>query len=205
MKQIFTPFALLPLCLSAQTTWEVEAGGSTSGSTAPYYDPMMLTIEVGDAVHWEAITGSHNVYALQSTFPSNPEGFTSGDPSFNLDYTRTFTIPGTYMYHCTQNGHSATQHGTIVVELSSQVQENDAFGELTMFPVPATGQLTIGTGGAGLARVEVITTDGRLLKIVPANGAQRVTIDLDGLATGRYFVRLTDGEGHRIVRPFLRS
>ena len=146
MKPLLTLFAIIPLAVLGQDPWEVEAGGSTApGSTVdPYFAPMDLEITVGDAVHWTGVSGSDNVYGGLDDFPGNPEGFTSGEPEQDLDYTRIFTIPGVYMYHCTQQGHSATQHGMItVVEDNTHVVELTEIGSLSLYPMPANGQLNI--------------------------------------------------------------
>lgn len=207
MRSIATLFPLLPLALAAQTTWQVEAGGSTApGSpTQPYYDPMELTIEVGDIVHWTGVSGSHNVYAEQDVFPDNPEGFHSGDPVSNLNYTRTFTLPGVYMYHCTQNGHATTQHGMITVTSTQQVEEVTDLGRLVMFPVPADGQLTVEMNGNLLRQAEVIAVDGRVLLAADLSPVDHNVIGLGGLAAGRYLLRLTDTRGHALVRTFLKN
>jgi plastocyanin len=208
MKQLFTLLAFAPIVAWSQTTWEVEAGGSTApGSTTdPYYSPMTLEIMVGDAVHWEGVSGSHNVYGGLDDFPDNPEGFTSGEPEQDLDYTRTFTIPGVYMYHCTQQGHSQTQHGMItVVEDDTQVSELTEIGSLSLFPMPATGQLNIKLEGGELRTAEIFSVDGRLRLSVPLLASERNLIDVSALTHGRYLLRLLDSNGLSLVRPFVKD
>lgn len=206
MRLITTLSLALPLFASAQITVEVEAGGTTlPGQTPPYYDPMDVTIHVGDAVHWTVASGTHNVYGMHDMFPDNPEEFNSGDPSSDLDYTHTFTIPGLYGYHCTQNGHAATQHGTITVLVNESVQEHTPLGQLVMFPVPAAGRLTVQLDGSRLDRVEVLTIDGRLLVSRRMTPGTLNTVDLEGLASGRYLLRLIDTQGQTLVRPFMKG
>ena len=115
MRILSALFALLPFS-SFAVLHIVQSGGSTIGSTDPYYSPQFLTINVGDQVRWENQSGTHNVNGTLTTFPSNPQGFTSGDTqSGNWTWTFTFTIPGVYNYHCDGNGHAATQFGAITV------------------------------------------------------------------------------------------
>ncbi len=207
MNALTTLIALLPMAAMAQVTVDVEAGGSLApGSTVlPYYDPMDITINVGDHVHWFGVSGTHNAYGMHDDFPDNPEEFSSGQPSQDLDYTHTFTIPGLYGYHCTQQSHAATEHGTILVILPQSVQEVTDLGRLVMFPVPASGQLTVDLDGGALKEADVFGVDGRLFRSATLNAGQRNTIDLQGLATGRYVLRLTDAQGRDLKRPFVKE
>ena len=102
MKALHTLAFLLPFTCFGQTTWNVNSGGSTQGSTAPYYAPQHLTIEVGDSVHWANVSGTHSINGSLSEFPTNPQGFSNGDPeSGNWHWGFRFNIPGLYNYHCT--------------------------------------------------------------------------------------------------------
>lgn len=206
MKLITPLLILLPVACAAQTTWEVEAGGSTApGQTPPYYDPMELTIHVGDHVHWTTASGTHNVYGELDMFPDNPEGFSSGEPTSDLDFTYTFTIPGVYHYHCTQQGHSTTQHGTITVLQAEHVEEVTPLGDLAMYPVPATDHLVIELDGASLRTAQLLAVDGRVLQSVALAAGRRNEIALNGLSSGRYLLRLIDLNGRSLVRPFVRQ
>lgn len=207
MRSISTLSLLLPLALTAQTTWEVEAGGSTApgAPTAPYYAPMELTIEVDDIVHWQGVSGSHNVYAMLDMFPANPEGFTSGQPTQGLDYSRTFTVPGVYGYHCTQEGHSLTQHGIITVNSTQNVEEVPGMGQLVLFPVPAEDHIDVELTGGTLRQAEVMALDGRILLSTLPMKKGRGTIELTGLPAGRYLLRITDANGRSLVRPFVKG
>lgn len=207
MKNLFTLLALAPLSTMGQTTWEVDAGGSTApgSTTPPYYDPMELVIALGDAVHWEGVSGSHNVYAEEDVFPDNPEFFSSGEPVQDLNYTHTFTMPGVYMYHCTQQGHSATQHGMITVVDNTGVHEETMLGSLSLFPVPASGQLNIKLDGGDLKGAEIFSVDGRMHLSKGLVAGQRNVIDVSLLTHGRYLLRLTDPNGRTLVRPFVKD
>ncbi|MBL0043014.1 MAG: T9SS type A sorting domain-containing protein [Flavobacteriales bacterium] len=211
MRNISTLLASLPFALIAQTTWQVEAGGSlTDPNNLPYYDPMDLVIEVGDAVNWTNVGGTHNIYGELDMFPDNPEGFGNGDPAqAPWTFSYTFTIPGVYGYHCTQefNGqlHSTTQHGEITVVDPSAVHENTALGNLLMFPVPVDGQLSISLEGASISTVEVMSIDGRLLLQRSVGSRPSATLDLSSLASGRFVIRLTNDQGLAVVRPFVKN
>ena len=207
MKNLVTLVALAPMAAFCQTTHEVEAGGSTApgSTTAPYYAPMELEILLGDAVHWTAVSGSHNVYAMGDDFPDNPEFFHSGEPVQDMDYTHTFTTPGVYLYHCTQQGHSVTQHGMITVVDNTNVEELTSLGSLSLYPVPANGQLNIKLEGGDLRGADIFSVDGRLQYAQGLIAGQRNVIDVSNLAHGRYLLRLVDASGNSLVRPFVKD
>ena len=207
MKTLFTLLALAPTALTAQTTWEVVAGGSMGpGQTDPYYAADSITINMGYAVHWTVVSGSHNVYGMHDAFPDNPEEFTSGQPSQDMDYTHVFNIPGIYGYHCTQNGHAATQHGMIIVQEGTGVHEAVADpGAITLFPVPSSGRLNVSLEGKNYRMAQIIGADGRTMDERSIQPGVLNGIDISKLPNGRYMLRLMGDNGNIILRPFVKE
>ncbi|NNE30355.1 MAG: hypothetical protein HKN16_12010, partial [Saprospiraceae bacterium] len=79
------------------------------------FQPADLTIEQGETVLWVNETGvGHNVNGSQTTYPANPEGFTSGAVANNWEFTHTFNIAGQYNYQCNPHVGSGMT-GTITV------------------------------------------------------------------------------------------
>ncbi|HRD53721.1 MAG TPA: T9SS type A sorting domain-containing protein [Flavobacteriales bacterium] len=207
MRQFAALLLLLPIISTAQTLWPVSVGGSTIGGTSPFYNPQNLTISVGDQVRWTNTSGTHNVNGSLSLFPGNPEGFSSGNPqSGGWTFTRTFTIPGVYNFHCTQIGHSATQFGSItVVDPSSSVAEvGEGAADLKVYPSPASDRLF----------VELGVLNAQTVRIIDLNGAERLTsgaargtltLDVSALPSANYFVLVTDEKGSVIARPFAKQ
>ena len=64
------------------------------------YLPKDITIQVGESVVWNNISGNHNVNGSTATFPNNPESFSNGPASQNWTFKHTFDTPGTYDYQC---------------------------------------------------------------------------------------------------------
>lgn len=65
------------------------------------FSPNELTINVGETVQWDNQMGTHNVNGSAQSYPDNPEGFSSGAAApAPWQFEHTFTIPGTYNYHC---------------------------------------------------------------------------------------------------------
>ena len=68
------------------------------------FSPDTIIIMVGETVHWKWESGNHNVNGLQTSFPGNPEGFYSGEPSDDLwTFTYTFNTTGTYHFQSDGN------------------------------------------------------------------------------------------------------
>lgn len=81
-----------------------------------FFDPADLTIETGQSVKWVNLGGFHNVNGSQATYPSNPEGFSSGAASSDAwEYIFTFNLPGIYDYQCDPHV-GFGMIGTVIVE-----------------------------------------------------------------------------------------
>jgi len=193
----------------AQTQWTVISGGSPiTPNNLPYYDPQLLTIEVGDQVRWNNLGGIHNVNGSGATFPGNPQSFYNGLPDGGLwSWTFTFTIPGVYNYHCDGDGHSATQFGTItVVDPSTGLSAlNDEDNGLKVFPSPANDKVCVDAGLRALNSIRVITLQGEeVLAAFPARSTKAI-MDVSCLASGNYFLLITDAEGRLATKPFVKQ
>jgi len=79
----------------------MPSGAGTGPSAAPGYAPENLTVIIGvnNTVTWtNNDTVSHTVTSL--TVPAGATKFDSGIMSAGATFTQTFTVPGTYEYHC---------------------------------------------------------------------------------------------------------
>ena len=205
MRLLFSFLLLLPFSASA-ALWIVQSGGSTIGSTDPYYSPQFLTIDVGDQVRWENQSGTHNVNGTLSDFPSNPQGFTSGNTaSGNWTYTFTFTIPGVYNYECDGNGHAATQFGTITVIDPTGVAEVGVAADVRLSPMPAADQLIVDLGGVDARSISVISLSGEVVMDQGIAAVRVLTLDVSALRPTNYFLLITDREGRVVAKPFVKE
>jgi plastocyanin len=199
-------FAIALFCLStsihAQTTHFVEMGGSTIGSTQPYYSPSVLVIDAGDIVRWTNVSGTHNVNGRLFNFPGNPEEFYSGPPDNGTwSYQFTFTVPGEYDYHCDSQGHSATQFGSITVLGGNSIGESEALEAVRVYPQPATDVLMVEVGPRIITQVEVLSIDGRTIAIHPNSSGTPLGVPVSDLPAGNYIVRLI-GDSGAVNVPF---
>lgn len=196
----------LPGILAAQTTHFVQVGGSTLGPTLPYYAPNVLQIQVGDMVTWNNVGGTHNVNADLAFFPTNPEGFVNGSPSNqSWNYSRTFTIPGTYNYMCSTEGHSATQTGRIFVVSANAVGEQKPEASFTLSPSVASDHLLLGIGEDLISRAEILGLDGRQLAVYGSNAGPTVRIPVDALPAGNYLLRVQAASGRSTTLRFSKQ
>ncbi|MCB9170015.1 MAG: hypothetical protein H6594_06645 [Flavobacteriales bacterium] len=203
---------LLPLIVAtatAQTTWNVEVGGSTSpGQTDPYYSPQDLTIQVGDIVHWSNVNGTHNVNGTQTTFPSNPESFTSGSTqNGSWTYDHTFMIPGVYDYHCDSQNHAATQFGTIIVQGATGIEQFTLPPALSIYPDPAGDELHVALNGCtGAMGVRIVDVNGRTMSEHAVQDARVNHFDLTGFPAGPYYLFVTGTAGRRpVIGRFMKN
>lgn len=207
MRHFAALVLLFPFTVAAQTLWPVSVGGSTIGGTPPFYNPQNLTINVGDQVRWTNTSGTHNVNGSLSLFPGNPEGFTSGSPaSGSWNFTKTFTIPGVYNFHCTQIGHSSTQFGSItVVDPTIGVAEiHEGNADIKVYPSPASDRLFVEMGGLDARSVRIIDLNGAELMSVGASKGL-LTLDVSALPSANYFLLIADEKGSVIARPFAKQ
>ena len=97
-----------------------QAVSHTVNSGNYYYQPQLLTINVGDTVYWVNDGGFHNVNFITNTVTgenyNNPESFASTPTSDSEMYFHVFTLAGTYEYDCSVGAHAANgMVGTINV------------------------------------------------------------------------------------------
>lgn len=211
MRKILTPFLLLPLALSAQTTWVVTVGGSTApgSDSLPYYEPDTFVVALGDEVLFNCVSGKHNVYAGTDMFPDNPVGFwSSTDTEWSpWTFSHTFTVPGIYEFMCTGIDHSVTQSGRITVLGGSGIAPTPPTPSpyFTLFPVPANDRLMISIRGCrGAQRAWVLNAEGQQVRVQAVKDNSTEPVDLTGLPVGQYFILVEGVFGRTAMKPFVK-
>ena len=105
---------------TAIVNWSLnETGGGGGGGTVVQidlsgtaFDPGTATIAQGTTVRWNALDGVHTVTPDN---PGQPGAWTSTGLSAGESFEHTFTVAGTYDYHC-QPHQSLGMTGRIVVQ-----------------------------------------------------------------------------------------
>lgn len=208
MKLHFTFYLSILLSafsLEAQTTYDIEAGGGGTGNPPAYYAPQFITIEVGDIVRWTNSGGTHNVDATLATFPTNPEGFTSGATSSVLwVFEHTFTLPGEYEFECAAFDHNETQFGTITVMSSGVGFDEYQSLDVDIYPNPTTDYLNVYMSEV-ILQVDILSLDLKHVMSVLVHGSEReILMDIEALIPGSYFLQVTTDSG-KAIRRFLKN
>jgi hypothetical protein len=143
-----------------------------------------LTINVGDTVIW-TWTDSFN-HNLIST--SGAHTFNSGFHGQGYTYSLTFSEPGITDYTCSPH---ASMYGTITVNSSMSVNENEMLG-LKIFPNPvSSGYVTIKTAVSGVKKVELFDVSGRMVLKTSINTD---ILNVSSIKSGIYFIKLSVNE-----------
>jgi plastocyanin len=120
---------------AATTIVQVGEGGTRS------FMPDPVSIQTGDTVEWDWVTGSHSA---TSGVPGNPDGvFDSGVHSVPFTFTHTFDTAGTFPYFCLVHG--AMMVGTINVAEPTPTPSSTPTATATSTPTAtatATGTAT---------------------------------------------------------------
>ncbi|MBI3023426.1 MAG: cupredoxin domain-containing protein [Thaumarchaeota archaeon] len=87
--------------------------GASNSANAPGYKPDSLTLIIGvnNTVTWT--NDDSAMHTVTSTSAPSGASFDSGGIRSGATYTHTFTVPGTYEYHCRPHGWMT---GTMVVK-----------------------------------------------------------------------------------------
>lgn len=107
-----------------------------------------------------------------------------------------FNDDGTEGPHLYSNGNASAIRLNVTPTVGVEEQERTAM--VSMFPNPTNGQLNILSDVAGVMAVEVIDMLGATVHLSSFNG--RTTVDLTGLASGVYTVRVSNGEHTKVER-----
>src|SRR5438067_7620771 len=126
--------AVVLLAISVALGLIGQAGAATTVVTAvgTSFQPQSVTVNVGDAVQWMGVTGSHTVTSSSPNWSIN----SSSDTSF------TFTAPGTYTYFCQVHGPS--MNGQVVVQGAGAATNTP-----TSTPLPTNSPTATATAGTG--------------------------------------------------------
>jgi plastocyanin len=139
MNRFYTTFflSIITLFASSQITHTVTAGNF-------YYNPTVLTIDVGDSVAWTNDGGFHDVNGdIETTTGqpyNNPVTFDSPSTSGSFIFGYRFTVPGTYNYDCSVGSHAANgMVGTIIVQSLPSTDTSLVLKGIIDFDLPSGG------------------------------------------------------------------
>lgn len=107
-----------------------------------------------------------------------------------------------------ETGAEGTQNEVIVKFINiPDLGINQAYYNTTMslFPNPATSNVTLNIEGVeGMVELSLIDMSGRVIRTSKVNAEQAQVIDLNGLAKGAYFVRVTNSNMTKVEKLIVR-
>jgi len=174
MKKItFLTFMMLGIICNAQNEYNFNWNMQSTNQ--------QITIDVGDTVIWTwTDSPEHN---LKST--SGTHTFDSDYHGQGYVYTLTFSEPGVTDYTCTPH---SSMYGTITVNSSMSVNENEILG-LKIFPNPvSSGYVTIKAAVSGVKNVELFDLNGRVVLKTSINAD---ILNVSSINPGVYFIKLS--------------
>ena len=86
-------------------------------------------------------------------------------------------------------------------DITTSIQQNNFENEFTIFPNPATTQLTIET--IQKAEIEILNIQGQLMKNI-SSAFNKITIDISSFPSGMYFVKIKT-EKETAVKKFIKE
>lgn len=164
----------------AQTKHTITASGMS-------FTPNTLTINQGDTVVFDNVSGFHNVNGTQTTFPSNPVSFGNSAANAPWNYTFVFNVSGNYTYQC--DVHAPNMSGTIEVLPSTSVAELPKETNVNIFPNPTSDNFSIDTKRT-IKSVSLINITGQLVKTYSETADQTNRFDVRTLPKGVYFLTI---------------
>ncbi|MCW5908600.1 MAG: lamin tail domain-containing protein [Chitinophagales bacterium] len=90
----------LLLSLMALAVIQLHATIHTVTVNSNFFSPASITIQAGDTIVWNCVSGCHNVNGSTTTFPSNPASFGNSVACSPWVYTFIFNTTGIYSYQC---------------------------------------------------------------------------------------------------------
>ena len=154
-----------------------------------------LIIQLGDTVQWLPLDPPTESHTITST--TIPTGSAAFDVMWQLPADTFFQyipqVTGIYNFECTPHAISWNMKGTIDVQPSTGIAENQLQTIISVYPNPFSSLTTLQTDN--LLYNATLTVDncfGQTVKQIKNINGQTVTLSCDNLASGLYFVRLTE-------------
>lgn len=185
MKLLITSLLIAMFASAGAAEWNIEAGGGGDNGT-PYFAPQYLTIQQGDVVNWNWVSGIHNVVCTEG-----PEFFSSGNHFSPFTFSYTFTLPGTYDFVCSYAEHEATQFGTITVSGQTvSISELQDEISVVLYPNPASDVISMVTDSEMNYALRIIDISGKQMTHKNDLRVKTVIIDCSDFQSGIYFAEI---------------
>ena len=109
------------------------------GSGGNNFSPASVSIQVGDTVQWDWVSGSHS---STSGTPGAPNGLWDSGVQSSGSFSHTFTSAGSFSYYCTPHGACCGMVGSVNVAGATATPTPIPKGPIYVQPVPVATGLT---------------------------------------------------------------
>lgn len=150
---------LAPAHAQSMVAVTIPQGAGAGPSAAPGYSPDNVTVIIGvnNTVVWtngDTVNGGTDHTVTSVSVPAGASSFDSGIMAAGTTFTQTFTVPGTYHYHCTLH---SWMTGTVVVKAATPAPEFPAgWLAVTLFAVVAAVLVASRVRSSLLANAQVV-------------------------------------------------
>ncbi|MDX5346164.1 MAG: T9SS type A sorting domain-containing protein, partial [Hymenobacteraceae bacterium] len=109
--------------------------------------------------------------------------------------THTYAANGTYTVRLVAtNAAGCTDTLSRSVTVNVVGVKEDLAASVSLYPNPTAGKVTLELAKAEQVTVTVHNMQGQAVRKVRTNGEGKVVLDLEGLATGSYLIKVDNGE-----------
>ena len=184
---------------TATTTYTFTPGAGQCANTAT------TTITINDPVT-PAFTAIPDL-CQNDAAPALPATSNNGIPGTWAPATISTSTVGTSTYTFTPTAGQCADVTTLTVTVEDCLGlDESVFSDLTVFPNPATSEVTVSFTTESAVELTVVTNDGKLFttRLVEAGTGVSEKIDLNAAAKGVYFIRLATANG-TVVRKIVKQ
>ena len=157
------------------------------------YTPQAVTINVGDKVTWNWVSGDHPTQS-----DSNPAAF----PTFPMNsssttFSHTFTAAGVYPYHCQAHGVSMSGVVNVVAAPTGLKDSRNQEPALYLYPNPAQGlvKISLDVNSSAVYKIRITNVLGETIQTVSDNEiklrtGEAISLQMHKFPAGFYFFSL---------------
>lgn len=177
-------------CVSSASSETINAAPTVPGApTGSQTQVISVTVPTDATIEDIVVTGSNIIW-----YPTNADALAGT----NALPAGTVLVSGS-TYYATQTVGSCTSTSALDVTVTVTLGTNDvAMSGLKVYPNPTTGILTIENAQA-ISGVEIFNLTGQIVRVKTVNELA-TTIDMSGLASGTYLVRVTSDAATKTLK-----
>lgn len=183
-------------CWGSETSWELtDASSAVLYNGSGYSDGNAMLIEEDFCVDYGCYTFTINdSYGDGMTSCSAAQG---GDGSYILSYSSTTVAEIT---EANANFGSSNSQDFCI---NLGINENDLSKNISLYPNPANGSVSIVSKDIQIQKVELLNISGQLISTIEAN-SMVVNVDISTVSSGVYFVRIGANEGTTVKQLIVK-